>query len=306
MATGYIFRRLIQVIPTLIGITLITFVLVRLTGDPAAILLPPDTPQETIDAFRVEYGLDKPIHIQYLVFVGKALQGDFGTSIRYRVPVIKLFAERIPASMELAGVSMVLSILIGIPVGMVSATRHNTWVDNFLRFWMFLFQAIPGFYLGLMLILLVAIPIKQIPTGGRETWRHLILPSFALASYLVAVFARFTRGAVLDVLNQDYVRTARAKGLREGRVQWVHVLKNAMIPILTIIGLRFGALLSGAVVTETVFAWPGIGRLMVQAIATRDFPVIQVTVLSVALVFVFLNLAVDLAYSWLDPRIRYG
>ena len=306
MATTYIIRRILQLIPTLIGITLITFVLVRLTGDPAAILLPPDTPQETIDEFRAEYGLDQPIHIQYLRFIGKVVQGDFGKSLRYKEPVLDLFLERIPATVELVVVSMLLAILIGIPIGMISAVKYNTWIDNFLRFWTFLFQAIPSFYLGLMLILLVAVPVKQIPTGGRETWRHLILPSFALASYLVAVFARFTRGSMLDVLTQDFVRTARAKGLSEKSVLWSHVLKNAMIPILTIIGLRFGALLSGAVVIETIFAWPGIGRLMIQAISTRDFPVIQVTVLFVAIVFVVLNLLVDLAYSWLDPRIRYS
>ncbi len=306
MSLSYIIRRLLQLIPTLIGITLITFILVRLTGDPAAILLPPDTPQETIDEFRAEYGLDQPIYVQYALFMTKAVQGDFGKSLRYKVPVLDLFIERIPATVELIVVSMMLAIFIGIPIGMISAVKHNSWIDNFLRFWTFLFQAIPSFYLGLMLILLVAVPVEQIPTGGRETWRHLILPSIALASYLVAVFARFTRGSMLDVLNQDYVRTARAKGLTERAVLWSHTLKNAMIPIITIIGLRVGALLSGAVVIETVFAWPGVGRLMVQAIATRDFPVIQVTVLFVATIFVFLNLLVDLAYTWMDPRIRYA
>lgn len=306
MATSYIIRRILQLIPTLIGISLITFVLVRLTGDPAAILLPPDTPQETIDAFRAEYGLDQPIYIQYVRFLGKALQGDFGESLRYKVPVLDLFTERIPATAELIVVSMGLAIFLGIPIGMISAVKHNTWIDNFLRFWTFLFQAIPSFYLGLMLILLVAVPVESIPTGGRDTWRNLILPSIALASYLVAVFARFTRGSMLDVLNQDYVRTARSKGLKERSVLWTHALKNAMIPIITIIGLRVGALLGGAVVIETVFAWPGIGRLMVQAISTRDFPVIQVTVLFVAIIFVFLNLLVDLAYTWLDPRVRYA
>lgn len=306
MSLSYIIRRLLQLIPTLIGITLITFIIVRLTGDPAAILLPPDTPQEVVDEFRAEYGLDKPVYIQYALFMAKAVQGDFGESLRYKVPVLDLFIERIPATVELIVVSMALAIFLGIPIGMVSAVKHNTWVDNFLRFWTFLFQAIPSFYLGLMLILLVAVPVEQIPTGGRETWRHLILPSIALAAYLVAVFARFTRGSMLDVLNKDYVRTARAKGLTEKSVMWAHVLKNSMIPIITIIGLRAGALLGGAVVIETVFAWPGIGRLMVQAIATRDFPVIQVTVLFVATIFVLLNLLVDLTYTWLDPRIGYA
>lgn len=305
MAFNYVMRRLVQLIPTLFGITLVTFVLVRLTGDPAAILLPPDTPQETIDEFRREYGLDQPIHVQYARFLAKAVQGDFGQSLRYKVPVMDLFVERLPASIQLAGVSMAIAVIAGLPVGMLGAVKHNTWVDNILRLFIFLAQAVPSFYLGLMLILIVAVPVQQIPTSGYGTWQHLILPSLALASYLVAIIARFTRGAVLDVMHQDYVRTARAKGLTERLVLWRHILKNAMIPIITIIGLRVGALLSGAVIIETVFAWPGIGRLMVQAISTRDFPVIQAAVLSVAFLFVLVNLMVDLTYAWLDPRIRY-
>lgn len=306
MALSYVLQRLLQLIPTLLGITLVTFFLVRLTGDPAAILLPPDTPQETIDDFRSEYGLDQPVPVQYGRFLVKAVQGDFGDSIRYHQPVMQLFLERLPASFQLSAVSMGLAVLLGLPIGMLSAVRHNSWLDNFLRLWVFLAQAVPSFYLGLMLILLVAVPIGSIPTGGYGTWQHLILPSIALAAYLIAIIARFTRGAMLDALNQDYVRTARAKGLPERTVLSRHVLKNAMIPIVTIIGLRVGALLSGAVVVETVFAWPGIGRLMVQAIATRDFPVIQAGVLSVALIFVVINLIVDLTYAWLDPRIQYA
>jgi len=305
MAT-YIVRRIVQLIPVLVGITLVTFVLVRLTGDPAAIMLPPDTPEEVVQEFRREFGLDQPLHIQYLRFIGRALQGDFGNSIRYKEPVLKLFLERLPATLELAIASMILAISIGVPVGILIAIKHNTWIDNCLRFMTLFGQAIPGFYLGLMLILLVAVPVRLVPTGGRGTWRHLILPSITLSTYLMALVARFTRGAVLDVLNQDYVRTARAKGLSQANVLWRHVMKNAMIPIITIIGLQVGAVLSGAVITETVFAWPGVGRLMVQAISTRDFPVVQATVMIVALIFVTVNLLVDLAYAWFDPRIKYG
>lgn len=302
----YIVRRIVQLIPVLVGITIVTFVLVRLTGDPAAIMLPPDTPEEVVQEFRREFGLDQPLHIQYLRFIGRALRGDFGNSIRYKEPVLKLFLERLPATLELAITSMILAISIGIPVGVLIAIKHNTWIDNCLRFLALFGQAIPGFYLGLMLILLVAVPWRLVPTGGRGTWRHLILPAITLSTYLMALVARFTRGAVLDVLNQDYIRTARAKGLSQVNVLWRHIMKNAMIPIITIIGLQVGAVLSGAVITETVFAWPGIGRLMVQAISTRDFPVVQATVMIVALIFVTVNLLVDLAYAWFDPRIKYG
>jgi peptide/nickel transport system permease protein len=262
--------------------------------------------RRVVQLFRQEFGLDQPVPVQYIRFISKALHGDFGQSIRYREPVLQLFLERLPATLELSLVSLALAILVGIPIGVLAAVKHNTWIDNFLRAVSLLGQAIPSFYLGLMLILLIAVPWRFLPTGGQGTWRHLILPSITLAAYLVAIMARFSRGAVLDVMHQDYVRTARAKGVGEARVLWVHVLKNAMIPIITIIGLRFGAILSGAVVIETIFAWPGIGRLMVQAISTRDFPIVQATVMIVALLFVTVNLLVDLAYAWFDPRIKFS
>jgi peptide/nickel transport system permease protein len=302
----YIISRVLQIIPVLIGITLVTFVLVRLTGDPAAIMLPPETPKAVVEAFRKEFGLDQPLPVQYVQFVGKALQGDFGKSIRYREPVLGLFLERFPATVELALTSMFLAILIGIPLGVISAVKQNSWIDNFCRLLALIGQAIPGFYLGLLLILLVAVHWRLLPTGGRGTPQQLILPSLTLAIFLVAVIVRFTRGAVLDVLRQDYVRTARAKGLSEPRLLIRHVLKNAMIPVITVIGLQVGSIFSGAVVTETVFAWPGVGRLMVQAISTRDFPIVQATVMIIALNFVTVNLLIDLAYAWFDPRIKYS
>lgn len=301
----YVARRLLQVIPVLLGITLIAFVLVRLTGDPAAILLPPDTPKEAVAEFQREFGLDQPVPIQYVRFLAKAVQGDFGKSIRYREPVLKLFMERLPATMELAIASMTLAIVIGVPVGVLSAVRRDTWIDHSARVFALFGQAIPSFYLGLMLIIIVAVQLRLLPTGGRGTWQQLILPSITLATFLIALLARFTRGAVLDVLRQDYVRTGRAKGLSEPLLLWRHVMKNAMIPIITVIGLQVAAVFSGAVVTETVFAWPGVGRFMVQAISTRDFPIVQATVMIIALIFVIVNLLVDLAYAWLDPRIRY-
>jgi ABC-type dipeptide/oligopeptide/nickel transport system permease component len=304
--TAYVARRLLQVIPVLLGITLVAFVLVRLTGDPAAIMLPPETPKEAVAAFRSEFGLDLPLPVQYARFVGNALRGDFGRSIRYREPVADLFKERIGATLELALGAMLIGLVLGIPMGIISAVRRNTWIDAFVRVTALIGQAIPGFYLGLMLIILVAVQWRLLPTGGRGSPEQLILPSITLATYLVALTSRFTRGAVLDVLRQDFVRTSRAKGLTEWSVLAGHVMKNALIPIVTVIGLQVGQVFSGAVVVETVFAWPGIGRLMVQAIYTRDFPIVQATVMIVALVFVIVNLLVDLTYAWLDPRIKYG
>lgn len=303
--TTYIAKRLVQLIPVLIGISLVTFVLVRLTGDPATLMLPPETPKATVEAFRKEFGLDQPVYIQYVRFLANAAQGDLGKSIRYKEPVLDLFMERLPATVELAVASMLLAIVIGIPVGVISALKRNSWLDTGVRFVTLFGQAVPSFYLGLMLIMLVSVQLRLLPTGGRGTPEQLVLPAVTLATFLVALTVRFTRGAVLDVMRQDFVRTGRAKGLSEWLLLWRHILKNAMIPVITVIGLQVGAVFSGAVVTETVFAWPGVGRLMVQSITTRDFPIVQATVMIIALIFVTVNLLVDLAYAWLDPRIRY-
>jgi len=302
----YILKRLVQLIPVLLGITIVAFVLVRLTGDPATIMLPPEASKETVEAFRREYGLDQPIYIQYANFVWGAVRGDLGISIRYREPVSGLFLERLPATLELAAGSMAIAILLGIPIGVISAVKRNSWIDTVTRLIGLFGQAVPSFYLGLMLIMIVAVQWRMLPTGGRGTLAQIILPAVTIGVHLLALTARFSRGAVLDVLRQDYVRTARAKGLNERLVLSRHVMKNAMIPIVTVLGLQVGAIFSGAVVTETVFSWPGIGRLMVQAISTRDFPIVQATVMIVALIFVVVNLLVDLTYAWLDPRIKYG
>lgn len=304
--TTYILKRIVQVLPVMVGITVVAFVLVRLTGDPATFMLPPETPRETVEQFRRENGLDQPIYVQYVRFVGNAMQGDFGKSLRYREPVTTLFLERLPATVELAAGAMALAILAGIPVGILSAVKRNSWIDTLTRCIALFGQAVPSFYLGLMLIMIVAVQWRLLPTGGRGDPQQLVLPALTLGVHLLALTARFSRGAVLDVLRQDYVRTGRAKGLGEQLLLSRHVMKNAMIPIVTVIGLQVGATFSGAVVTETVFSWPGIGRLMVQAITTRDFPIVQATVMIVAFIFVMVNLLVDLTYAWLDPRIKYG
>lgn len=302
--TRYVLRRITQTIPTLIGISVAAFLLVRLTGDPAALMLPPEAPQEAIDAFRDKFGLDESLPVQYWRFMVAVLSGDLGTSLRYNIPVWDLFVQRMPATIELALAAMGIALVVGLPAGIVAGLRNRTWIDSVIRFFAFLGQAIPGFYLGLMLIVVFAIQLRWLPTGGRGTWQQLILPSVTLAAFLIALLVRFTRGAVLDTKGQLHITTAESKGLSSWLILRSHILKNSMIPIITIIGLQVGAVLSGTVVTEVVFNWPGIGRLMVDAIYTRDFPVVQAMVMIVASIFILVNLAVDLAYSFFDPRIR--
>lgn len=301
----YIAKRLLLTLPVLLGILLISFLLTHLSGDPTDLILTPDTPDEVREAFREKHGLDQPIWVQFGNFVYHAVQGDFGQSLRFNEPATKLVIERLGATTELALAAMAIAILIGIPAGVVAAYRRNTATDVTVRAVTLLGQAVPSFYLGIVSIIVFAVWLRWLPSGGRGTWAHLLLPATTLALNLVALIARTTRSCMLDVLNQDYIRTARAKGLGESWVVWVHALRNAFIPVLTVIGLQVGFLMGGVVVTETVFSWPGVGRLAVQAIYARDFPVVQAVVLFFALIFVGVNLIVDLLYAALDPRIGY-
>lgn len=306
--TGAIIRRLIQVIPVLILISIVTFMLTRLSGDPTTLLLPLDATEQERDALREQLGLNEPLPIQYTSFVEGVLRGDFGDSFRYREPALDIVLERVPATIELAVASLALALLIGLPAGIISALRHGSLLDSVVRFGSFVGQAMPPFYTGLLLIVLLGINVEWIPTGGREpgSLRHLLLPALTLAPFMIAIIARFTRSSVLDVMGRDYVRTARSKGISERRVMVAHVFRNALIPVVTVIGLQVGALLGGAVVTEVVFGWPGIGRLAVSSVLQRDFPVVQAVVMLTAVVFVLVNLVVDLLYMVLDPRIDLG
>lgn len=300
-----VLRRFLQIIPVLILISIVTFMLTRLSGDPTTLLLPLDATEEQRDNLREQLGLDEPLPVQYVSFVGGVLQGDFGQSFRYRQPALEIVMERVPATLELAAASLALALVVGLPAGVISAIRHGTATDGIVQFGSFIGQAMPPFYTGLLLLVFVGINVDWIPTGGREpgSLRHLLLPSLTLAPFMIAIIARFARSSVLDVLGRDYVRTARSKGISERRVITMHVLRNALIPVVTVIGLQVGALLGGAVITEVVFGWPGIGRLAVTSVLQRDFPVVQAVVMLTAVVFVFVNLLVDLIYMWLDPRI---
>lgn len=303
---AYTIRRVLLAIPTLLGISLITFLLVRVSGDPARFVLGDTATDEAVRAFNAEHGLDRPLPEQFIRYNLNVLRGDFGDSLRYREPVLDLFVERIPATLQLGVVAYLFAVLVGVSGGVYAAVRAGSKADKLVRVLVLFGQAVPGFYLGLVLIIFVSVRLGWFPTGGRGGPSHFVLPVITLSSYLIAVILRFTRSMMLDVLHNDYVRTARAKGLKSRIVVWRHALPNALIPLLTVLALQSSVVFSGAVVTETIFSWPGIGRFAVSAIQTRDYPVVQGTVLILTAFVVILNLLVDLAYAFLDPRIKYS
>ena len=301
----YVTRRIGQTLVTALFVTMIVFSLARLTGDPTIMLLPTEATQEDRDFFRRQLGLDKSLPEQYLTYLGRALSGDLGSSFRYREPALGLVLGKLPATLELAVASMILAVLIALPIGILSAVRRGSWIDKGTRWFATLGQSTPTFWLGLILILIFAVQFRMFPTSGRGGIENLVLPAVTLGWYSAAAIARLTRSSMLETMQSDFIRFERLSGLPEWVIVLKHALKNAAIPIITYMALQFGVLLSGAVVTERVFAWPGLGQLVVDAINTRDYPVVQAAVLVTALLFLLINLAVDLLYSWLDPRIRY-
>ena len=285
-------------------VSTVVFVVMRLSGDPTPLLLPPDAPRSEVFRLRAELGLDRPLPVQYAVFLGGLARGNFGQSIRFKTPAMAVVVERLPATLELGLTAFALAVIVAIPLGLLSAVYRNTLIDHAAMGLALVGQSAPTFFLGILFILLVSVKAGLLPTSGRGDWRYLVLPAMTLGLFAMASVARLTRSAVLEVLRADYIRTARAKGLGEALVIAKHTLRNAAIPIVTITGLQFGGLLAGAVVTETVFAWPGIGRLAIQSIYNRDYPVVQCVVFLSAAVFVVVNLAIDALYGLLDPRIR--
>jgi ABC-type dipeptide/oligopeptide/nickel transport system permease component len=321
--THYLFRRFWQSLLVLFGISLIVFILLHLSGDPAVLLMPPDATKEDIDNFRTLMGFNDPLFIrwppwaalsppwrfvtetQYGRFMGGMVRGDFGLSFRHQQPALGLVLERMPATLELTLAAMLIAVSVAIPVGIVSAVRRNTSLDHAGMVLALLGQSMPVYWLGIMLILLFAVRLNLLPAFGSGSLSHLILPAITLGAFSMARIARLTRSGMLEVLGQEYVRTARAKGLAERRIILKHALKNAAIPVITVIGLDLGTLLGGAVITETIFAWPGVGRLAVQAIANRDYPVVQAAVFLLAAIFVLINFLVDVLYTYVDPRVAY-
>jgi ABC-type dipeptide/oligopeptide/nickel transport system permease component len=302
----YLLRRLLITLLTLVGVATLVFLLVRLLpGDPARLIAGLEPTEEEIVRIRRELGLDRPLAIQYVVFLGNLVQGDMGRSARTKAPVLDEVMARLPKTLQLAAISMVLASALGIFAGVVGATRRYSLFDYLASTGSLFGIAMPVYWLGLMLILLFAVRLHWLPAAGAEKPQSFILPSVTLAAFSLALVARMTRSSMLEVLNQDYIRTARAKGLQDSLVFYRHALRNAAIPVITVVSLQFGTLLGGAVLTETVFAWPGMGRLLVDSIFARDYPVVQGAVLLFSFLFTLVNLLADLLYAYVDPRIHY-
>ena len=301
----YIVVRVFQGIICIIGASIIIFVASRLSGDVVLLLLPPDATEEQIEIMRREIGLDKPLYVQYFMFAGKALKGDFGKSHRWEMPAMELITGRMPATMLLAGCALAFSIITAMFFGVFSAVFRGSWFDKFGKIFALLGQAMPGFWIGLMFILLFAVKLGWLPAFGRGSAKHLILPAVTLGWYSVAAQTRIIRSAMLDVLDSDYIKTARAVGVPQRILIWKYALRNAAVPLVTMLGVYFASMLGGSFIVETIFAWPGVGRTVVDAIFARDYPVVQAGVLFTSIFFVCSNLLVDLTYGFIDPRIRY-
>ena len=300
----YVLGRVLQATLALLGVTCIAFVLVSLSGDPAFILLTPEAGDEQRAAFRQLYGLDQPLPVQYARYVTHVARADFGTSFAFERPAIAVVLDRVPATLELTVAAVVLAIAFGVPAGIVAAVRPGALLDRAVMAVVLLGQSVPTFWLGLLMIRVFAVNLHWLPVSGRGTWLHLAMPAVALALFLAALLARITRSEMLEALAQDYIRTARAKGLAERSVMIRHALGNALLPVVTLIGLQLGGLLGGAVITETVFAWPGVGTLLFDAILRKDYPVILAVVQVVAAAFIAINMSLDLIYGYIDPRLR--
>ncbi|MCC6799056.1 MAG: ABC transporter permease [Anaerolineae bacterium] len=330
----YVARRIIESVPVVVGVSILVFMLLHLIpGDPATTILGERATTQSIAELRARLGLDRPLYEQYFIWVGKMLQGDLGNTVRGNIPVADEIATRFPATVELSLAALLLSTAVGVPLGVISAIKRNSLIDTLTMFGALFGVSIPVFVLGLLLIFLFGVELGWLPFVGRlssdisiqrrtglhlvdallsgnmkgfkDALEHLVLPTITLATVSLAITARITRSAMLEVLNQDYIRTARAKGLKARNIVMSHAFRNALLPIVTIIGLSLGRLLSGAVLTETIFSWPGVGKWLFDSIIARDYPIVQSMTLIIALVFIVVNLAVDMLYAVIDPRIRY-
>ena len=300
----YLVGKLVHTVIVVVCVLTLVFVVLHLTGDPVMMMLPPNASRDEIQALTAALGLDQPLYVQYARFLGRLARGDLGVSLQHQQPAMPLVLERLPASLLLAVSALVIAVVVAVPLGLLAAARRGTVLDHLAVGLAALGQSAPIFWTGLMLMLVLAVTLKLLPTTGYGTWQQLVMPALTLAAYPMAAIARLVRSGMLEVLEADYVRTARAKGLQERRVILKHAFKNAAMPVVTVIGLQFGLLLGGAIVCEMIFAWPGVGRLLIFAINNRDFPVVEGAVFVIAMVFVVGNLLVDLCYGWLDPRVN--
>jgi ABC-type dipeptide/oligopeptide/nickel transport system permease component len=301
----YLLRRVYQAFLVFFVVSGIVFVILHISGDPLALLMPQDAPPSDIEEMRRSLGLDKPLVVQYGFFLKNAVQGNLGVSYHHGQPALKLVLERLPASLELVVTTLVISLLLAVPIGVLAASKRGTAIDRASLLGSLIGISAPPFWIGIAFILIFSVELQWLPSSGRGTWAHLVLPATSLALYRLALFIRLIRAGMLDVMTMDFIRTARSKGVSEQKVIYKHALKNTLIPFVTIAGMQMGSLLAGAIVTEKVFAWPGMGRLFLDAIGVMDFPVIIAWTLVTATIFLTVNLAVDIIYVWLDPRIRH-
>jgi peptide/nickel transport system permease protein len=302
----YLIQNLLKTIPVFILISLIVFVLVRVTGDPVSLLLPETATDAERESLRESLGFNDPLYMQYLHYMSDVVRGDFGDSLRYNTDALAIILERLPATLELAIASMIVAILIAIPLGILSAMKRNTFLDLFITGGAVLGKAMPSFWLGIMLILLLSVVFQIFPVSGRDSLMHLVLPAITLGTGIAAEMTRLIRSSMLEILGQDFVRTARSRGLREAVVVNIHAFRNALIPVVTIMALQTSTLIGGTLITETVFAWPGMGQLLVQAVNLRDMAVVQAATFLIAFFVIVSNLLADLLYRLLDPRIKYN
>jgi peptide/nickel transport system permease protein len=300
----FILVRLFRAILTIMAVVTFAFVVLRMSGDPALVMLGPDVPQEAVDAFRKAWGLDQPLWIQYLAYIKSIFTGDFGVSMRDKAPALNLVLERVPATLQLTVPALILKLVFGIPAGVYAALHRQSFSDRGVIVLAVLGFTIPSFVMGLLLVLVFSVILGWLPSGGQDTWVHGILPTLTMSIGGIGILARFSRSAMIEVIGQPYIRTASAKGLKWRDVIWNHALPNAAVPIVTIVGFMVGSLIAGAVVVESIFSWPGIGRLLVVSVTNRDLAVVQCILLIIAVAMVVSNLVVDLLYGWLDPRLR--
>src|ERR1700675_1938451 len=291
---------------SLVLLTLIIFLLVRLTGDPSVLLVEPGASKEDLAAVRLQLGLDRPLWVQYGQFMSSLARGDLGHSFYYRTPVLELYMSRLPHSLVLALAAMAFSLIVGIPTGIIAAVRVNQWWDSAGKIFALLGLSLPSFWVGLLLILFFSVYLGWLPSSGSGTAAHLVMPAFALGWYFAAAHMRLTRSSMLDVLGSEYVKLARLKGLPERQVIWKHAFKNAALPVVTFAALLFVALLNGSIIVETVFGWPGLGLLVIEAVDSRDYPIVQAVVLCLSAMYICANLLVDVLYAYLNPKIRYS
>ena len=302
----YVLRQLVQLVVVIIGISILSFGILYVLGDPVLLLLPQNAGKEEYERYHKLLGLDQPLYVQYWKFASKAVQGDFGKSWYADTPAFRLVLERMPPTIYLTTAGLVMALLIALPLGILAALKRHSFVDNLCTMVAVAGQAMPIFWLGIMLIIIFAVRLKALPASGYGTWQHFLMPAFCLGAFLAPITMRLVRSGVVEVMNMEFIKTARAKGVGERMVVIKHAFRNACIPVITVLGLQFGQLLGGAIVTETVFAWPGVATLTVESIRNQDFPVVQCAVVLLALLIVSINFVVDMIVGFIDPRIRVG